>query len=353
MRARLWLMAGSLFLLACSPAEDSSTAPRPVRTVLATVEPLAPEVSYSGEVTARYVTPLSFRVNGKLAERLVDVGSRVKVGQVLARLELDDLNLNAASQQAAQLAAKSELARAQAEYDRFVQLREKQLVSELDFKRIETTLQVAEAQYEQAQAQSRVFENQASYGQLVANATGVITEVKAEVGQVVVAGQAVMTLATQGEREIAIDVPESRIDELKKASEILITLWAKPDTVYQGSVREIAPDSDRVTRTYTTRIRLLKPDHQVQLGMTATVSLKGVSRAGIRLPLTAIYQTGEQPTVWIVDAENTVRQREVSFGDFHDNDIIILTGLDGGERVVTAGVNRLVEGQTVKLMDAP
>lgn len=349
----LSLLASLLFVVACSPTTEPSSPARPVRTVVATVEQLAPEVSYSGEVVARYVTPLSFRVNGKLAERRVDVGSRVKPGQALARLELEDLNLNAASQQAARHAAESELARAKAEYDRYVQLREKKLVSELDFKRIETALRVAEAQFEQALAQSRVLDNQASYGLLTADAAGVITAIQAEVGQVVGAGQPVMTLAKAGEREITIDVPESRIDELKKAAEIQISLWANPNVSYQGKVREMAPDADRVTRTYTTRISILNPDDAVQLGKTATVSLKGVAKEGIKLPLTALYQTADKPMVWIVGNDEKVALREVSIGQFFDNDVVILSGLEGGERIVTAGVNRLVEGQHVALTEAP
>lgn len=340
-------------LAACSSDHTVEPAPRPVRTMVVKAQALAPEVSYSGEVVARYVTPMSFRVSGKLSARKVDIGSKVKVGQVLAILDLEDLKLNAATQHAAKLAAESEKARAQADYERFVLLREKRLVSEIDFKRVETALRVAEAQYEQAAAQSRVFENQASYGQLVADTNGVVTEVKAEVGQVVAAGQSVITIAREGAREIKIDIPEARVDELKKATGISVTLWAKPDNRYHGELRELAPDSDRVTRTYDARISILDADNDVKLGMTATVALQGISVQGVSVPLTALYQSGEHAQVWIVSAENTVSKRQVSLGDFHGNDILVLSGLNDGERLITAGVNRVIEGQRVSLMDAP
>lgn len=341
----------TLLLTACSESDAPPPLLRPVRSVVVNAESLAPSATYSGEVRARYETPLAFRVAGKLAERRVEVGTVVKKGQVLARLDEADLQLQAAATGAGKVAAQAQLARARADFERYKALREKNLVSEFDFKSVQTAYEVAESQYEQALAQARVGDNQAAYAQLIADANGVVTALQAEIGQVVAAGQPVLTLARSGEREVQIAVPESRVDELRRATEITIRLWAKPDKGYPGKVREIAPDTDPVTRTYNTRISVLDIDTDLKLGMTATVTLIGASAPAFRVPLTAIYQIDDQPKVWRIDRNNQVELRPVTLGEFVDNDVIVLSGLSDGDRIVTAGVNRLVPQQAVKLLE--
>lgn len=340
-----------LTLAACGAPEPKQAPPRPVRSIIVKAESLAPSATYSGEVRARYETPLAFRVAGKLAERRVEVGTVVKKGQVLARLDEADLQLQAAATEAGKVAAQAQLTRAKADYERYKALREKNLVSEFDFKSVQTNYEVAQSQYQQAVAQARVGDNQAAYTTLVADANGVVTALQAEIGQVVAAGQPVLTLARSGEREVQIAVPESRVDELRRATEIYVRLWAKPEKSYPGKVREIAPDTDPVTRTYNTRITVQDVDTDLKLGMTATVTLTGAGAQAFRLPLTAIYQTSAQPKVWIVDSSGKVQLRDVLLGDFVENDVIVLSGLADGERVVTAGVNRLVPDQIVKLIE--
>jgi RND family efflux transporter MFP subunit len=338
-------------LFGCGAPETTTPPPRPVRSVVVKAESLAPSATYSGEVRARYETPLAFRVAGKLAERKVEVGTMVKKGQVLARLDEADLQLQAVAGEAGKVAAQAQLARAKADFERYKSLRERNLVSEFDFKSVQTNYEVAQSQYAQAQAQARVGDNQAAYTQLSADANGVVTALQAEIGQVVAAGQPVLTLARSGEREVQVAVPESRVDELRRATEVAVRLWAKPDKAYPGKVREIAPDTDPVTRTYATRITVLDVDTDLKLGMTATVTLTGSGQAAVRLPLTAIYQTDAQAKVWVVDGNQKVSLRNVTLGDFVDNDVIVLAGLNDGERVVTAGVNRLVPDQLVKLIE--
>ncbi len=339
-------------LAACSKNDSKPAEVRPVKSQIVAIEAVASSGNFSGDVRARYESKLSFRVAGKVAQRVVDVGTRVKKGQLLARLDATDLQLNAAAAQAGLTSAESDLSQAKFDYERFKSMHDKKLVSDIEFSNRETRYKLALSRYEQAKAQATVGENQADYASLVADSDGVITENFAEVGQVVNAGQPVMTLAREGEREVKISVPESRVDELKTAQQITITLWAVPDTVLAGSVREIAPNSDPVTRTYDVRIRVAQAPKEMRLGMTASVNLKGASSKAVKLPLSAIYQMDQQPKVWIVATDNRVQLREVQVGTFVDNDILVLAGLTEGERVVTAGVNRLVAGQTVRVLEA-
>jgi len=341
----------TVLLASCGAPQSAPTPPRPVRSVVVKAQSLALSATYSGEVRARYETPLAFRVAGKLAERRVEVGTVVKKGQVLARLDEADLQLQAAASEAGKVAAQAQLTRAKSDYERFKALRERNLVSEFDFKNAQTASEVAQSQHDQAVAQARVGDNQAAYTQLIADANGVVTALQVEIGQVIAAGQPVLTLARSGEREVQVSVPEARVDELRRANQIAVRLWAKPDKAYPGKVREIAPDTDPVTRTYRTRITVLDIDTDLKLGMTATVTLTGVGGTAVRLPLTAIYQTEQQAHVWIVNANHTVSLRPVTLGDFVDNDVIVSAGVQDGERVVTAGVNRLVQDQTIKLIE--
>ncbi len=339
-------------LAACSKPDAKAPEIRPVKSQLVKIEAVATSGTFSGDVRARYESRLSFRVAGKISQRVIDVGTRVKKGQLLARLDATDLQLNAAAAQAALASAESDLNQAKFDYDRFKQMHDKKLVSDIEFSNRETRYKLAVSRFEQAKAQALVGENQADYASLVADSDGVITENSAEVGQVVNAGQPIMTLAREGEREVKISVPESRVDELKTAQQITITLWAMPDTLLSGSVREIAPNSDPVTRTYDVRIRVADAPKEMRLGMTASVNLKGASSKAVKLPLSAIYQIDKQPQVWVVANDGSVQLRAVQVGQFADNDILVLSGLSEGERVVTAGVNRLVSGQTVRVLEA-
>jgi len=346
------VLAALASVSACSKNDAKAPEVRPVKSQVVKIEAVSTNANFSGDVRARYESRLSFRVAGKVSQRVVDVGTRAKKGQLLARLDATDLQLNAAAAQAGLTSAESDLSQAKFDYDRFKQMHDKKLVSDIEFANRETRYKLALSRFEQARAQATVGENQADYASLLADSDGVITENFAEVGQVVNAGQPVMTLAREGEREVKISVPESRVDELKTAQQITITLWAMPDTLLSGSVREIAPNSDPVTRTYDVRIRVADAPKEMRLGMTASVNLKGAASKAVKLPLSSIYQIDKQPQVWIVGSDNTVQLRAVQVGTFAENDILVLSGLTEGERVVTAGVNRLVAGQTVRLLEA-
>jgi multidrug efflux system membrane fusion protein len=167
---------------------------------------------------------------------------------------------------------------------------------------------------------------------------------------VVAAGQAVMKHAREEEREIAISVPENRIDELARAKALGVTLWANPQKIYAARVREIAPAVDAVTRTFAVRIAVLAPDAALQWGMTANVGVvtQGPANAAL-LPLTALYRSDGKPAVWVYDAKTQqVALREVAVGRYREDGVVVTSGLANGEWVVTAGVHKLQPGQTVR-----
>ncbi len=346
-----------LTLVACESEKAAESKPeiRPVRAQQIQLKKLSKPTSYSGEVKARYVTDLAFRVAGKLVERKVDVGVEVKKGQLLARIDPTDYKLSVVSSKAQMNSAQADVDKASADLARYKNLLEKGVISRTEFDRYQNIYNTTLAKLNQTKALLDVDENKANYTDLFADADGVITEVLAERGEVVAQGQAIIRLARPQEKEISISISENRLDELNKSNELNISLWAYPQLKLRGKIREISPNADPVTRTYNVRVTILNPTDDVHLGMTATVILqRHTTQAVALLPLTALYAQGEKPTVWIVDTKtHQVKLTPVQLSEFYGNYVTVTQGLSDGQWVVTAGTHKLHEGQIVRLLDEP
>ena len=339
----------------CSDKPQATLEPRLVNVVRVTFGSSSSDVGYSGEVRARYETALSFRVGGKIVARNVEVGGLAKKGDVLARLDPEDQQLNARSAQSQLAAAKSEYEQSRAELERYSDLYQKAFISKAEIDRHKNTYNVAKARLDQAQAQLAVTRNQAGYTELTADHAGVVTVIAVEVGQVVAAGQTVMKLARTDDREVAISIPENRLIELGAAREIDISLWADPSKPYKGRLREVSPSADPVTRTYAAKISVLNADPAMKLGMTANVYLRGVQRTvAVMLPATALFQDKGQAAVWIVDkTASQVKLVPVEVGEYVEDKVAVLSGLSPGDMVVRAGVHKLFPGEKVRVHEEP
>jgi len=347
------VLLGALIAIAaaCDKKQESAPQPRLVNVVRVSVDAAEGDVAYSGEVRARYETNLSFRVAGKIVARNVEVGSSVRAGAVLARLDPEDQRLNTRSAQSQLEAAKSEFEQTKAELERYTDLLKKNFISQAEYDRRLNAFNVAKARLEQAQTQLSVSRNQAGYTELVADHGGVVTAILAEVGQVVAAGQTVMKLARTDEKEVVISIPENRLADLNVAREITVTLWADPAKIYLGKFREVSPSADPVTRTYAAKISILDADPGVSLGMTANVYLKGIQRGAVMLlPATALFQDDDKPAVWVVDpATSQVKLVRVEVGEYVEDKVAILSGLKPLDIVVRAGVHKLFAGEKVRI----
>jgi len=344
----------SLLVLAafagCAKHESAPLIVRPVQLTQVTLGTMAETAGFAGEVKPRHEADLAFRIGGKIVARNVDVGGRVKKGQILARLDPADVALQSEAAKASAAAAGAEYTYAKAEFERYQSLFAQNFVSGSALDQKQNALNANAAKYDQAKAQLAVARNQSAYATLVAPDDGVVTAVGAEAGQVVAAGQSVMKLAREDEREVAISVPENRIGELTRAKEIGVALAANPQKIFPARVREISPAVDPATRTFAVRVAVLAPDASLQWGMTATVGLiaQGPADAAL-LPLTTLYRQDGQPAVWIYDeTTQKVALRLVTVGQYREDGIIVTSGLATGEWVVTAGVHKLQPGQTVR-----
>ena len=340
-----------VLLAACSraavPEED---APRPVRTLRVGASGDAADAMYSGEIRARREAALGFMVGGRIQSRAIEIGDTVAKGAVLFRLDPTDAALNANASRSQVASARSQFEQAKSDYARFSQLSAMQYVSRSELDKARMTLQTAQEALRAAEANNGVVANQASYTTLRSTVGGVVTSIEAESGQVVSSGQVVARGAEDGERELIVSVPESRVDELRAARTLSIELWADPRHRYVGRLRELAPDADAATRTYSAKITVVGADAAVRLGMTAKLHVAlPTSGALRRVPLTAIYDPDGKPHVWVVDPKSArVALRPVTLAHAQDDGVLVSRGLRDGDVVVTAGVNLLHPGQKVK-----
>lgn len=331
---------------------------RPVLTQPVKIQAYWREAIYAGEVRARQETALGFRIGGKIIERYVDVGDEVTADTLLAKLDPQDYQLRLLEAEAELAAAQAISRKAAADLERYATLLKRKLISKSDYQDFANAYAVARARLRQAEAQLEVTRNQAGYTLLRADRAGVITAVEAESGQVVAAGQTVLRLADTKEKEVAISIPENRLEGLRRADEITITLWADPDASYRGRIREISPGADPVTRTYNVRVSLLQAAPNVQLGMTATVTVRRRMAGEVaRLPLPALYlRKAGQPALWLFESDGGASGRvflvPVEVAEYRRDAVLIRSGLKNGQRVVVAGVHKLHEGQRVRLMES-
>jgi RND family efflux transporter MFP subunit len=344
----------ALLLAACSKPVPVTEDVRPVRVM--TVAPAATTVAaeLSGEVRPRIESRVGFQVAGRITDRKVEVGQRVREGQVLATLDAADYQLGAAAARAQLTAAQVNRDQQRADFKRFEELHRQGFISGADLDRRRAALDAAEARYASAAAQANVSGNQAAYAVLRAPETGVVTAVDAEVGQVVAAGQSVVRIAQTAEKEVVVALPESRLETLRRIPEVKVRLWAGSAEL-RGRVREIAPLADPATRTYPARITLIDPPPEVALGMTATVRFEApLPQPVISVPLQALLREGEQTYVWKLDRNaGTVRREAVKVATVSGNELVLAAGVQPGDVLVTAGAHLLKDGQKVRVLDAP
>ena len=351
MKALAALAAAALLAACTEAAQDKPEEVRVVRVITIGAADASRRVEYAGEVRARHETRLAFRVGGKITERRVEVGSVVKPGQLVARLDASDLALGAASAAAQVASLESERALAEAEFKRYADLRAKNFISQAEYDRRASAFATASSRLEAARAQQRQAANQAGYASLVTDSAGIITAIEAEAGQVVAAGQTVARLARPGEREIAFAVPETQRDLLEQSGEIAVTLNARPGKTWKGKLRELSPAADPVTRTYAARASILGAGEDVELGMSARVAVSsGSSARRIEVPIAALHSRGEAPQVFVVGADGTVQPRAIKTAGVTGERVIVESGLAPGDVVVAAGAQLLRPGQRVKVL---
>jgi RND family efflux transporter MFP subunit len=353
------LLAGAMLaflavaLAGCNELAAEKAAPsRPVLVATVHYEPETPERSFVGTVKPRIETDMGFRVPGKVAKRLVEVGQTVDIGQPLATLDEVDLKLQAEQAVAEFTAATGVLAQAAAAEQRAKDLRVKGWTTDAQLDQSKAAADEARARLNRAERSVELTKNSLSYATLVADTRGVVTATLIDAGQVVASGQPAVRVARFGEKEAVVAIPETLLGRAKDGA-ASVTLWSDPNKKYAAKLREVAPQADPATRTYLAKFSVPGADDNVSLGMTATLTLSDPATGRVaKLPLSALYSQGGDPSLYIVDAQGEVTLKPVTVKSYASDCVLISGGVDEGAKVVALGVQKLDPTQKVRVVSS-
>lgn len=341
-------LAISIALAGCQESAPQAREPMQVLTEVAQFSEYAPTVSLTGEVKARIQNDLSFRVSGKIIERSVYVGSRVKVGDVLAKIDPQEqiANLNAA--QASAQASEASLKQATATFDRQKTLLGGGYTTRRDYDQAEQAFKTAQASMDASNAQLATARDQLGYTQLHASASGVIISRNAEVGQIVQAAQTIFTLAQDSALDAVFNVNEMVLAREGGDPTVEITLVSDPSVRASGTVREVSPTIDPQTGTIRVKVTIDKPPPAMTLGAAVVGSGHFKARSRIVLPASALFSHDGRPAVWIIDPQTKAASlRAITVDTFETSKIVVKDGLKAGDVVVTRGGYLLRPDQVV------
>lgn len=347
---RLGLLSIGVLLAACSKSEPP---PEPVRPVLSIkVQALNEETlgRFAGSIQARYESNTGFRVGGRIASRNVDVGAEVDKGTLLATLDPSDQQNQLRSAQGDLAKVQAQLINAQANARRQQALFDRGVGAQAQLDIATTDLKTTQASLDQARAAVNQSQDQLGYTELRADHKAVVTAWNAEAGQVVTAGQQVVTLAQPDIKEAVIDLPDTLVDQIPSDVVFLVAAQLDPSIHTTAIIREIEPQAQSATRTRRARLTLSETPAGFRLGTAISVTLSSAIKPRIELPATALQEVDGKTRIWVIDTQSkTVSPRDVSVTSRTDSTVVLAGGVKSGEQVVSAGVNSLKPGQAVKL----
>src|SRR5882757_3250519 len=349
--ASIALLAFSL--VGCNEIAAQKSEPgRPVLVATVHYEAESPERSFVGTIRPRIETDMGFRVPGKIAKRLVEVGQTVEIGQPLATLDEVDLKLQAEQAEAEFRASTGVLAQAGAAEQRAKDLRVKGWTTDAALDTSKAAADEARARLNRAERSVELTKNSLSYATLEADTRGVVTATLVEPGQVVASGQTAIRVARLGEKEAVVAIPETLVGRAKSGV-ATVTLWSEANKTYAAKLREIAPTADPATRTYLAKFSLPDAGDSISLGMTATMTLSDSATERVaKLPLSALYSQGGDPSFYIVDDAGDVTLKPVAVKSYETNSVVITGGVDEGAKVVALGVQKLDPAQKVRVVSS-
>ncbi len=352
--ALLFTCTAALLAAGCQKQQAAEKKlPVMVTTQTVALADYAPRTSLTGVIAARTLNNLSFRVGGRVAERLVDVGQHVDQGTVLARLDPQEQQSDLRSAQADLDAAQAQLTQAAAIYERQKTLLARGFTTRREFDTANQTLKVSQGSVDAANSALANAKENLSYTELKAGEAGVITARQVEAGQVVQAAQTVFTIAEDGDRDAVFNVDETLVAQTPPSPAVTITLLADPQVRAVGKVREISPAVDTASASIRVKIGITDTPAGMPLGaaVIGTVSARPVKV--VLLPWQALTSVAGKPAVWIVDpSSKAVTEAPIEVLAFDSGVVAVQKGLQEGQSVVTAGGQLLSPGQTVEIAGA-
>ena len=351
-----------LFLVpfgACSDAPPRQEVLRPVRTQVAVASSGSRPRSFSGTARAGQEMDLSFRLAGRIEQLAVKVGDAVRAGDLIAQLEKTDFEINVRQARANLAQAQAEFKNAAADLDRTRGLYEDQNVSKNELDQAVAQSQSTQAQVDAANESLARTRRQLGYAGLLAPVNGSIASVPVEVSENVRPGQTVVRMTSGLQSEVEVPIPEVLIAQIQEGAPVTVNFDALPGATFDAVVTEVGVASTGTATTFPVTVRLAGPSQGVRSGMAASVEFLFEDPHGpelIFLPSHAVGEDRDGRFVFVLepgpeDHVGTVHRLPVELGEMTRNGIEIVSGLSEGQRVVTAGVRRLSDGQRVKLLE--
>jgi RND family efflux transporter MFP subunit len=337
----------------------AAAADRPltrVRVVTAKPSDIASDILLTGEIQPRIQSEISFRINGKIIQRLADTSQHIAADQVLARLDPHDQQSNVDNAQAAYNSADAQFQQARLTFNRQKTLIANGFTTRASFDSADQAMKTAEAAVHSAEASLNIAKEQLSYTDLRAGVDGTIVARNAEVGQVVQAGTSVFTVAEDGARDAVFELFESALAHPPSDRNVQIALQADPSVTAVGTVREISPSLDPKTGTIRVKVGIARTPARMTLGSTVIGRGRINVKAAFVLPWSALFEWNGKPAVWVLDAaQSTVTPKPVTIARYQTGSIVLSGGVATGDRVVAAGIQTLRPGQKVEVAseDAP
>ena len=348
----IFLLIG-LALAGCEQPTPPPAEATTVRAIPAQTTRLDNTATLTGQIQSRHESNLSFRIGGKLVERAVEIGQSVKVNDLLARLDDQDQRNSLRSAESEVSSAKAAVEQSRAQEERQRALLANGFTTRVQFDNAQRRYAQAQADLDSAEAKLRNAQDNLSYTELRADRDGVITGKAADAGQDVMAGQMVVQLADPDAAEAVFQVPGAsiRLEGNGALPPVEVRLVSDHSQVAEGTIREVSPGVDPVTRTYTIKVSLPNAPRTFLLGAAVTGRAKLPARPVVSLPASALFETIQgAPAVWVVaQPAATVSLRPVSILQFDTGTVTISKGLDDGELVVIGGVQKLRPGQKVAI----
>jgi RND family efflux transporter MFP subunit len=340
-------------LSGCQRGGTESDEPevRPVRSVTIAKSDGGSSITLSGRIAAEDEVAVAFRIPGRIIDRPVNVGDRVRPGQVIARLEQMNERNQLLSAQAALNAANADLVRARDEYARQQSLIGEGFTTRAQLDQATAAFRASEAQVKSASAQVSMAQDMVGFTVLTADAPGAVVARGAEPGEVVQAGQMVVRIARDGGIDAVFEAPPQVVRRAARTQAVTVTLTDDPKVTASGRVREISPQADPVTGTFTVRVGLDDPPAEMLLGSIVSGRVTVEGDPLIVVPASALATSDGQPALWVVDpAKSTVSLRTIRIARHEPDSVIVADGLAPGDTVVTAGVQTLRAGQKVRIL---
>jgi membrane fusion protein, multidrug efflux system len=338
-------------LVGCKEQAPPAAEVRPVRTITATPHSEGELVRVTGQIRARTEESLAFRVDGRIISRRVNVGQVVQTNDLVAELDPQPLRDALRTAKAKLAQAQAALQEAAHNEERQRTLRNQGWSTGVQFDSAVRAFETAKAEVDAAAAQAHDAEEKLGYTKLLADAPGTAITTGAEAGEVVRAGQMIITVAHQDGADAVFDVPATLMRRVSPDALITVSLHDDPSIRTTGRVREVAPKADPVTRTFRVKVGLIEWPEAMRLGATVSGQTHMLGTEGIELPATALTVMDGKPALWVVDPKSMqVSLRPVELGQQDSSGIVVSRGLERGELVVTAGVHALRPGQKVSLL---